>query len=35
MTIAQIESLAEERGYIITQTLKADIIQEFLDQQNS
>jgi hypothetical protein len=34
MTIAQIEALAEELGYTITKTLKADIIEEFLEQQN-
>ena len=34
MTIAQIEELAAELGYTITQTLKADIIAEFLAQQN-
>lgn len=34
MTIAQIEALAEELGYTITKTLKADIIDEFLAQQN-
>ena len=34
MTIAQIEALAEELGYTITRTLKADIIDEFLAQQN-
>ena len=34
MTIAQIEALAEELGYTITKTLKADIIDEFLEQQN-
>ena len=34
MTIAQIEALAEELGYTITKTLKADIIHEFLAQQN-
>ena len=33
MTIAQIENLAEELGYEITKTLKADIIEEFMDQQ--
>jgi hypothetical protein len=33
MTIAQIEALAEELGYTITATLKADIIEEFLAQQ--
>ena len=35
MTKAQIEELAQTLGYILTQTLKADMIQEFLDQQNS
>ena len=33
MTIAQIKSLAETLGYSITQTKKADIIAEFLAQQ--
>lgn len=33
MTIAQIEQLAEDMGYEITKTLKADIIDEFLEQQ--
>lgn len=33
MTIAQIENIAEEYGYDITATLKADIIDEFLSQQ--
>ena len=33
MTIAQIEAIADERGYTITSTLKADIIEEFLEQQ--
>ena len=33
MTIAQIEELAKDRGYEITATLKADIIDEFLNQQ--
>ena len=33
MTIAKIEDLAEELGYEITRTLKADIIDEFLSQQ--
>ena len=33
MTIAQIEQLAEDYGYEITKTLKADIIEEFLNQQ--
>jgi hypothetical protein len=34
MTIAKIEAIATERGYTITQSLKADIIAEFLTQQN-
>lgn len=34
MTIAQIRELAAERGYTITANLKADIIAEFLEQQN-
>lgn len=34
MTIDQIKALATERGYTITKTLKADIIAEFLTQQN-
>lgn len=33
MTIAQIKALAEELGYTITKSLKADIIAEFLEQQ--
>lgn len=33
MTIAQIKEIASEAGYTITKTLKADIIQEFLEQQ--
>lgn len=33
MTIAQIERLADELGYELTRTLKADIIDEFLSQQ--
>lgn len=33
MTISQIEQLAEDYGYTITETLKADIIDEFLSQQ--
>ena len=33
MTIAQIEELAKERGYVLNSTLKADIIDEFLSQQ--
>lgn len=35
MTIAQIRALAAERGYTITATLKADIIDQFLEQQNA
>jgi hypothetical protein len=34
MTVASIKSLASELGYSITKTLKADIIAEFLEQQN-
>lgn len=33
MTIAEIQAIAAERGYNITETLKADIITEFLAQQ--
>ena len=33
MTIAQIKALASELGYSITSTLKAEIIAEFLAQQ--
>lgn len=33
MTIAQIKALAQELGYTITASLKADIIAEFLQQQ--
>lgn len=33
MTIAQIKALAGEKGYTITATKKADIIAEFLAQQ--
>ena len=35
LTIAQIKALAAERGYTITATKKADIITEFLEQQNA
>lgn len=35
LTIAQIKALATERGYAITATKKADIITEFLEQQNA
>jgi hypothetical protein len=34
MTVAQIKALAAELGYSIKKTLKADIIAEFLEQQN-
>lgn len=34
MTVAKIKTLASELGYSITKTLKADIIAEFLEQQN-
>lgn len=33
MTIAEIKALASELGYSITKTRKADIIAEFLEQQ--
>ena len=33
MTIAEIKALASELGYSITSTKKADIITEFLTQQ--
>lgn len=35
MTIAQIKALAEEMGYTITATRKADIIAEFLAEQEA
>lgn len=34
MTVIQIKALAVELGYSIKKTLKADIIAEFLAQQN-
>ena len=34
MTVARIKALAAERGYTITKTLKADIIAQFLEQQD-
>lgn len=34
MTIAQIKALASDRGYTITASKKADIIAEFIAQQN-
>lgn len=34
LTIDQIKAIATQRGYTITKTLKADIIAEFLTQQN-
>ena len=33
MTIAEIKALAAQLGYSVTKTRKADIIQEFLEQQ--
>lgn len=33
LTISQIKELADENGYKITETKKADIIGEFLSQQ--
>lgn len=35
MTVEQIKAVATGRGYIITKTVKAEIIEEFLAQQNS
>ena len=35
MTINEIKALAEELGYTITETTKAAIIEEFLEQQNA
>lgn len=35
LTIDQIKNIAAERGYTITQTVKAEIITEFLTQQNA
>nr|DAL41786.1 MAG TPA_asm: LEM-like domain protein [Caudoviricetes sp.] len=33
MTISDIKSLAADLGYTITKSLKADIVAEFLSQQ--
>ena len=33
LTVAQIRAIAEEKGYTITATRKADIISEFLTAQ--
>lgn len=33
MTIAEIKALASELGYSISKTKKADIIAEFIEQQ--
>lgn len=33
LTIARIREIAGEKGYVITKTRKADIIEEFLEQQ--
>lgn len=33
MTVVQIKSLAADLGYSINKTLKAEIIQEFIEQQ--
>lgn len=35
LTIAKIKALAKEKGYTITETTKAAIITEFLEQQNA
>lgn len=34
MTVAKIKGIASDRGYSMTKTLKADVIAEFLAQQN-
>ena len=34
LTIAKIKVIAADKGYVITKTLKADIIAEFLAQQS-
>lgn len=33
MTVSEIKSLADELGYSITKTKKADIVEEFLAEQ--
>lgn len=33
LTVAKIKAIAEEKGYAITKTKKAEIIEEFLMQQ--
>ena len=33
LTIARIREIAGDKGYVITKTKKADIIEEFLEQQ--
>jgi len=35
MTVSEIKSLAADLGYSITKSLKADIIQQFLEQQEA
>jgi hypothetical protein len=35
LTIAQIKVIARSRGYTITKSTKAEIIAEFLEQQNA
>ena len=35
MTIDSIRALAKEKGYVITKTVKAEIIVEFLEQQDA
>ena len=34
MTVDQIKAIAQAKGYTITKTVKAEIITEFLEQQN-
>lgn len=35
MTVNDIKAIAQARGYVITKTVKAEIIAEFLEQQNA
>lgn len=35
MTASKIKSIAAERGYSISKVVKADIVAEFLAQQNA
>lgn len=33
MTVSAIKSIADEKGYVLTANVKADIIREFVTQQ--